>query len=70
MTPIEAQSALLVSHISKYVLTMKPQTKTWKTSKHYTNCGQDDHNMETCRVNNKEVPIVSTIKATIQLVKG
>jgi len=70
MTPIEAQSALLVPHISKYAITMKPQTKTWKTGKHYTNCGQDDHNMETCRVNKKEVPIVSTKETTIQLEKG
>jgi hypothetical protein len=70
MTPIETQSALLVPYISKYAITTKPQTKTWKTGKHYTNCGQDDHNMETCRVNKKEVPIVETKEATIQLEKG
>ncbi len=53
MTLVEAQSELLVPHISKYAITMKPQTKTWKTGKHYTNFGQDDHNMITMKPQTK-----------------
>jgi len=41
-----------------------------KPRKHCTNCEQDNHNVETCRVKNKEEPIiVVATKATNQLQK-
>jgi hypothetical protein len=41
-----------------------------KTSKHYTNCGQDKHNVEMCKGKKKEEPIVATTKVTNQPQKG
>jgi hypothetical protein len=36
-----------------------------KTSKRYTNCGRDHHNVETCK-GKKEEPIVAATNATNQ----
>jgi hypothetical protein len=38
MTRVKTQSALLIPQIKKST-TPKPQTKTRKVSKYYTNCG-------------------------------
>ncbi len=43
---------------------MKLQTKIGKTNKHYTNCGWDNHNVNTCKVNKKKEPTITVIKAT------
>jgi len=40
-----SQSALLVPKIPKSVVTWKPHMEIRKTDKHYTNCGQDNHNV-------------------------
>ncbi len=37
-----------------------------KTGKHCTNCGQDNHNVEMCKVKNKKEPTIATMEATIQ----
>jgi len=60
MTSAKAQSALLVPQNSKSTITMKPQMKTRKTSKHCTNYGWNKHNVEMCKVKKKEEPIVIT----------
>jgi predicted ATPase len=48
----------------------KPYIELRKTSKHCTNYGQDNHNVETCKVKKKEEPIIATIKCTNQPLKG
>jgi hypothetical protein len=54
MTLAEIQNALLVFQISKSAPMMKPQMQPKKNGKHCTNCGQDNHNVETCRVRRKK----------------
>jgi hypothetical protein len=41
-----------------------------KTGKHYTNCGQNNHNMEMCKVKNKKEPTIAAMEATTHLQKG
>jgi hypothetical protein len=37
-----------------------------KISKHYTNCERNNHNVETCRVKNKNEPTIVIMEATTQ----
>jgi hypothetical protein len=67
MTPIKAHNALLVPQIFYFAKMTKPQVELGKTSKHCTNYGRDNHNVETCRIKKKEEPIVVVIEATNQL---
>jgi hypothetical protein len=66
MTRTEAQSALSAPQMSKSITT---QTKPRKISKHCTNCGRNNHNVETCKVK-KEEPTIAVAKATNQPQKG
>ncbi len=38
-----------------------------RIGKHCTNCGQDNHNVDMCRVKKKEKPIIVTKEATNHL---
>lgn len=62
MTLIEAQNALLVPQISKTTATSKPQMEVGKTCKHYINYGQNNHNVNMCKVK-KEEPTIAMTKA-------
>ncbi len=52
--------------INKPAATSKSQMQTRKASKHYPNCGWNNHNVKTCKVKKKEETIVTVIKATTQ----
>lgn len=67
MTFVETQNALsILKIINKPAATSKPQMQTRKASKHYPNCGWNNHNVKTCKVKKKEEPLVAVIKATTQ----
>jgi hypothetical protein len=53
MTHVKAQSALLIPQINKSISTPKPQMETRKASKYYTNCGWNNHNVNTCGMKKK-----------------
>ncbi len=49
MTIAKARSVISVPHSTKQVAPPKTQTNTWKTDKYCTNCGMNNHSVETCR---------------------
>jgi hypothetical protein len=67
MTLVEIQNALLVLQISKSATMMKPQMEPKKNGKHCTNCGQDNHNVETCRIKKKEEPLLQQQRLPINI---
>jgi hypothetical protein len=67
MTPSEAQNALSIPQVSKFVVTTKALMELGKTNKHCTNYGQDNHNVEMYRVKKKEEPTIITTKLLINL---
>jgi hypothetical protein len=63
MTIVEARSALSIPQNIKHAVLAKTQNNTWKISKHCTNYGMTNHNVETCKKKKKQTR-VATIEAT------
>ncbi len=49
MTIIVTNSTHLVPHNNKWATPPKKKSNIGKSDKHYTNCGMNNHNVETCK---------------------
>ncbi len=60
MITIETKSSLLVPHSTKQVTPPKTHSNIGKIDKYYTNCGMNNHNVETCRNKKEQATLVAT----------
>ncbi len=64
MTIVETRSTLSIPQSTKQVTSPKTQSNIGKTNKYCTNCGMNNHKVETCK--KKDETTMATIEATQQ----
>jgi hypothetical protein len=59
MTITEGRDVFSIPHNTKQVAPPKAQSNIKKNDKYYTNCGMNNHNVETCKKKKKETTLTT-----------